>query len=357
MLARTTAEETVPVREAHAFDVARLERYLREEVPEIAGELGPQTTGGSLTARQFRGGQSNPTYLLGCGKARYVLRRKPPGTLLPSAHAVDREYRVMRALEPTCVPVPRVLVYCGDSAVVGTPFFVMEYVEGRVYRDHALPGVTRAARGRIYDELNRVMAELHRVDPAAVGLEDFGRPGNYCARQIARWTKQYRASEHERIEAMERLVAWLPEHAPAVEPFGLTHGDYRLDNVIFAAEEPRIEAVVDWELATLGNPLADFAYSCIGWRLPERLAGRDLDALGIPSEADYRAAYCRRTGIESIDDFDFYLAFGLFRLAAILAGVAARAKAGNASSADAEEAGRRARPMAEAAWGLVSSRP
>lgn len=349
------ADETIPVLEAHAFDVTRLERYLLDEVPEIGNELRRQGDH-RLSARQFSGGQSNPTYLLACGEARYVLRRKPPGTLLPSAHAVDREYRIMRALESTAVPVPRMLAYCDEPDVVGTPFFVMEFIDGRVYRDHALPGLTPALRGRIYDELNRVIAELHRVDPADVGLEDFGRPGNYCGRQIARWTRQYRASEGERIEEMEYLIDWLPENAPATEPYGLTHGDYRLDNVIFAADEPRIEAVVDWELSTLGNPLADFAYTCIGWRLPERLAGRDLDALGIPSESEYCAAYCRRTGVDSIDDFDFYVAFGMFRLAAILAGIAARARAGNASSAHAEEAGRRARPMAEAAWRQVSKR-
>lgn len=348
-------DETIPVRTAHRFDVARLERYLRDTVPEIGAEL--RRPPGSLTARQFSGGQSNPTYLLSCGAARYVLRRKPPGALLPSAHAVDREFRIMRALEPTAVPVPRALVYCADPAIVGTPFFVMEHVDGRVYRDHTLPDLEPRQRAAIYDDLNRVAAELHKIDPAAVGLADFGKPGNYCARQIARWTKQYRASEREPIDAMERLIEWLPAHAPEQEPSGIAHGDYRLDNVIFAAREPRVLAVIDWELATLGNPLADFAYTCAGWRLPERLAGRDLAALGIPAEAEFVAAYCRRTAIGSIGDFDFYVAFALFRLAAILQGIAARALAGNAASADAAAAGRRARPMAEAAWRQIAGRP
>lgn len=347
--------ETIAVRQAHAFDTAALERYLLANVPEIAATLAcldsPQ--GARLIVRQFSGGQSNPTYLLAAGDGRYVLRRKPPGVLLPSAHAVDREFRVLRALESTAVPVPRALAYCDDAAVIGTPFYVMDYVAGRVYWEHDLPGMRPRERAAIYDELNRVIGQLHRVEPAAAGLEDFGKPGNYVARQIARWTKQYRASEMTKIDAMERLIDWLPEHAPEVEPYGLTHGDYRLDNVIFSTAEPRIAAVIDWELATLGNPLADFAYSCISWRLPERLEGRDLAALGIPSEAEYIRAYCRRTGLESIADFDFYIAFGLFRLAAILFGVAARARAGNASSAHAEEAGRRARPMAEAAWKQV----
>jgi aminoglycoside phosphotransferase (APT) family kinase protein len=350
-------DETTPVRAAHAFDVAPLEAHIECAVPELAPALDAVAAppGQRLRVRQFSGGQSNPTYLVAAGSVRFVLRRKPPGTLLPSAHAVDREFRVIRALEATDVPVPHAIAYCDDAGVIGTPFYLMEYVDGQVFWDHDLPALKPPQRAAVYDELNRVMAALHRQDPSALGLADFGKPGNYCARQIARWTKQYRASEGERIEEMERLIEWLPAHAPATEPFSLTHGDYRLDNVIFTAGEPRLAAVVDWELATLGNPLADFAYSCIGWRLPERLAGRDLAALGIPSEADYVAAYCRRTGIDGIEDFDFYVAFSLFRLAAILAGVAARARAGNASSETAEAAGRRTRPMAEAAWRQVEN--
>jgi aminoglycoside phosphotransferase (APT) family kinase protein len=348
--------ETIPVREAHRFDPVRLEAYVAAHVPELAEHLArvEAAPGGRLGIEQFSGGQSNPTYLVTLGDSRVVLRRKPPGKLLPSAHAVDREYRVIRALAGSAVPVPRAIAYCDDATVIGTAFYLMEHVDGRVYRTHDLPGLEPEQRAGIYDELNRVIAELHSVDPAALGLADFGRPGNYCARQIARWTKQYRASADERIDAMEHLIDWLPAHAPEVEPFGLTHGDYRLDNVVFSAHEPKILAVIDWELATLGNPLADFCYGCIGWHLPERLAGRDLDTLGIPAEADYVRAYCRRTGIEQIPDFDFYIAFGMFRLAAILAGIAARARAGNAASAQAEAAGRRARPMAEAAWLHVS---
>jgi aminoglycoside phosphotransferase (APT) family kinase protein len=342
--------ETIPVRQAHKFNTSRLEAYLAAEVPGFAGSAK------GLAVEQFSGGQSNPTYLVTAGSNRFVLRRKPPGKLLPSAHAVDREFRVIRALEPTAVPVPHALAYCDDAGVIGTEFYLMTYVDGCVYRAHDLPGLKPRERGAIYDELNRVIAELHSFDPAALGLADFGRPGNYCARQIARWTKQYRASEYESIEAMESLIDWLPAHAPAVEPFGLTHGDYRLDNVVFSAHEPKILAVIDWELATLGNPLADFCYGCIGWHLPERLAGRDLAALGIPAEADYVKAYCRRTGVDSIRDFDFYVAFGMFRLAAILAGIGARARAGNASSAEAEATGRRARPMAETAWRYISER-
>jgi aminoglycoside phosphotransferase (APT) family kinase protein len=346
------AEETVPVLEAHAFDVARLERYLLEALPETFGNAKP----GSLSVLQFNGGQSSPTYLLSTGEARYVLRRKPPGTLLPSAHAVDREFRIMRALGPTPVPVPRMIVYCEDQSVVGTPFFIMEYVSGRIYRDHALPGLSRETRARIYDELNRVAAEIHTLDPVTIGLADFGKPGNYCARQIARWTKQYRASETETIQAMEHLIEWLPQHAPKEEPLGIAHGDYRLDNVIFDADEPKVLAVIDWELATLGNPLADFAYTCACWRLPDRLAGQDLDGLGIPTEPRFAEAYCRRVGIEAIEDLEFYIAFALFRLAAALQGITARALAGNAANASADVIGRRARPMAEIAWRQIAAR-
>jgi aminoglycoside phosphotransferase (APT) family kinase protein len=350
--------ETTEVLASNVLDAGRLESYLIGHVPELASELDAAAgrRGQRLKINQFRLGQSNPTYLITAGESRFVLRKKPPGTLLPSAHAVDREFRVISALRTTEVPVPRAIAYCGDASVIGTPFYLMEHVEGRVFWHHHLPDLEPAERRAVYDELNRVMAELHKLDPARLGLADFGRPGNYCARQIARWTKQYRASEGEKIEAMERLIEWLPANAPAEEPYGLTHGDYRMDNVIFDLHEPKIRAVVDWELATLGNPLADFAYSCIGWRLSERLADLDIASLGIPAESEYVDAYCRRVGIDAIEDLDFYHAFGMFRLAAILAGIAARARAGNASSAHAEETGRRTRPMAEAAWRQVMSR-
>jgi aminoglycoside phosphotransferase (APT) family kinase protein len=327
------------------FDVAGLERYL---TAVIAGFRGP------IRVQQFVHGQSNPTYLLETSGQRYVLRRKPPGVLLPSAHAVDREFRVMRALLPTEVPVPRTLCYCDDDSVIGTPFYVMEYIEGRIFQDVLLHSMQPAERAAIYSELNRVIAALHRVEPGNIGLGDFGKHGGYVARQVARWTKQYRASESHRIDAMERLMQWLPLHIPAEQPSRITHGDYRLDNVIFHPREPRILAVIDWELATLGDPLADFAYHCMPWRLPcgpaGSLVGNDLGALGIPTEADYIRAYCERTGRASCEHFDFYMAFGMFRLAAILQGVAARAAQGNASSAHAREAGLRAQPMAETAW-------
>ena len=339
--------DTIPVREAHAFDVASLQRYLASQV-ELAGPL---------HVRQFRGGQSNPTYLLQAGAQQYVLRRKPPGALLPSAHAVDREYRVMCALRGTDVPVPRALCYCADETVIGTAFFVMEYVDGRVYWEADLPGQTRPQRAAIYDELNRVIAALHSLDPAAVGLADFGKAGNYVQRQLARWTSQYRASQDGHVEAMERLIEWLPRHVPKDGRAALTHGDYRLDNVIFARESPRILAVIDWELATLGDADADFAYHCMTWRLPTEvrrgLRDFDLPALGIPTESEYLRRYCERTGRASIPGFDYYVAFNLFRLAAILQGVAARARLGNASSAHAAECGELAPAVAQVGWQQV----
>jgi aminoglycoside phosphotransferase (APT) family kinase protein len=327
------------------FDAGRLELFLSSAIPDARG---------ALTVSQFAHGQSNPTYLVASSGGRYVLRRKPPGALLPSAHAVDREFRVMSALHGTEVPVPRMLCYCADETVIGTAFYMMEYVEGRIFKDVSLPEIAREERAAIYAELNRVIAALHRIEPAAVGLGDFGKPGRYVERQIARWSQQYRASETQRIEAMERLMDWLPRQIPLEPGSGIAHGDYRLDNVIFHPTEPRILAVIDWELATLGDPLADFAYHCMPYRLPPSLGGsllsHDLSALRIPGEAEYVQRYCEHTGRGSLEHLDFYMAFGMFRLAAILQGVAARARQGNASSARAEEAGLRARPMAEAGW-------
>jgi aminoglycoside phosphotransferase (APT) family kinase protein len=336
---------TIPVREAHAFDVARLEQYLAGTVPDAAG---------GIRVQQFKGGQSNPTYLLETQSGQYVLRRKPPGPLLPSAHAVDREFRIISALQGSVVPVPKPICFCADESIVGTPFYLMEYVGGRIFWSADLPGLTPAERHEIYREMNRVIAAIHSIDPERVGLRDFGRPERYVERQIDRWTRQYRASETGRIEAMEQLIDWLPRHVPAEEPCRITHGDYRIDNLIFDANEIRIRAVIDWELATLGNALSDFAYNCMPWRLPvairKGLAGIDLGALGIPGEPEYVAWYCERVGRDSIPAFDFYIAFNLFRLASILQGVAARALAGNASSAHAVEAGQLARPVAELAW-------
>jgi aminoglycoside phosphotransferase (APT) family kinase protein len=341
---------TKPVAEAHRFDVAALERYLTGRIEGFAGPV---------TVEQFRGGQSNPTYRIDAGGRSFVLRRKPPGKLLPSAHAVDREHRVMTALASTAVPVPRTRVLCEDEGVIGTAFYVMDYVPGRVLWDPSLPGTTPAERAAIFDEMNRVIAALHAVDAAAVGLSSFGKPGNYFARQIDRWAKQYRASETETIEAMDRLIAWLPAHVPPGEATAIVHGDYRIDNMIWSPTAPTILAVLDWELSTLGHPLADFSYHMMTWRLSREgfqgLRGLDLKSLGIPDEDAYREAYCRRTGIGSVDPahWGFYIAYNMFRMAGILQGVMARALQGNASSALALEHGKQARPMAEAGWRQV----
>jgi len=341
---------TMPVPEKHRVDARRLEAYLRGVIPGLDGPL---------ALEQFRGGQSNPTFLVTARDARYVLRRKPPGKLLPSAHAVDREYRVMSALSGTDVPVPKTWCLCEDETVIGTAFYVMEHVDGRVFWDPSLPGMSPVERGAMFAEMNRVIAALHRVDFAAVGLADYGKPGGYLARQIARWTKQYRASETERIEAMERLIDWLPRHIPTADETAIVHGDYRLDNLVFHPHESRIVAALDWELSTLGHPLADFAYHCMSWRIPggtfRGMLGLDLAALGIPSEGDHLAGYCRRVGRESVDPFDweFYMAYNMFRAAGIAQGIMGRVRDGTAASAHAVEAGRSARDMAERGWQVV----
>jgi len=338
---------TTAVQERHQFDVARLEAFLAER---IAGFAGP------LAVEQFRGGQSNPTFLLATPRARYVMRSKPApaAKLLPSAHAVDREHRVITALARAGVPVPRTFCLCEDEAVIGRAFYVMEHVDGRVLWEQSLPGLTPEARAAIYDEMNRVIARLHCVDYRDAGLADFGRPGSYLARQIDRWTKQYRASETERVPEMDRLIEWLPGAIPPGDETAVVHGDYRLDNLIFHPTAPRILAVLDWELSTLGHPLADFSYHCMSWHIPpERfrgIAGLDLARLGIPGEAEYIAAYCRRTGRARIEHWDFYLAYNMFRLAAILQGIMKRALDGTAASEQALDAGKRARPMAELGW-------
>jgi aminoglycoside phosphotransferase (APT) family kinase protein len=333
---------TKPVEERHRIDVAALEKFLDFRIREI---------------EQFKGGQSNPTYRITAASGKkYVLRRKPPGKLLPSAHAVEREYRVIRALHATGFPVARPHALCEDDAVIGTAFYVMDCVEGRVLWDQALPGMGRTERAAIWDELNRVIAWLHGIDYRAVGLEGFGKPGNYIERQIARWTKQYQASETEPIEAMNNLIAWLPDNIPPETGTAVVHGDFRLDNVIYHAAEPRILAVLDWELSTLGDPLADFAYHCMSWHIPHGefrgISGLDLASLGIPSEKEYVARYCERTGRKAIDPshWDFYLAYNLFRIAAILQGIMKRVVDGTAASAHARDAGMRARPMAELGW-------
>ncbi|MGY0195739.1 phosphotransferase family protein [Leptothrix sp. BB-4] len=312
---------------------------------------------GGVRITPLTGGQSNPTYRVEAGDHRWVLRRKPPGVLLASAHAIEREYRVMQALAGSAVPVPAMHVLCEDTGVIGSPFYVMDHVDGRVFASPDLPGMTAAERGAIYDEMNRVIAALHGVDVAAAGLSDYGRPQNYLARQIERWTRQYRASETGRHEPMEQLIDWLQAHRPDDEAVSLVHGDFRIDNLIFHPHEPRVLAVLDWELSTLGHPLVDFAYHLMTWRVtPDEfrgLKGHDLAALGIPGEAAYADAYARRSGRASLPNLDYHLAFNMFRMAAILQGILARARQGSAASADAERTGRQARPMAEAGWRLV----
>ncbi len=339
------AELVAPV---HPVDLPALAAYLRTHVAGFRGDV---------VIEQFQGGQSNPTYRIAAGDARYVLRRKPPGKLLPSAHAVDREYRVMTALAGSDVPVAKTLALCVDDAVIGTPFYVMEYVAGRILWDPTLPGMNPAMRAAHYGELNRVIAALHRVDYSAVGLTDFGRTGAYIERQIARWSKQYLAGGADPIPSMDRLIDWLPRHIPGGDETSIVHGDFRLDNVIFHPTDPRILAVLDWELSTLGHPLSDFAYQVMAWRLsPQQfrgLMGCDLATLGIPTETEYVAEYCRRTGRKGIPDFEFYLIFNMFRIAAILHGVLARAIQGNAASRNAVETGGRARLVADVAWDMV----
>jgi aminoglycoside phosphotransferase (APT) family kinase protein len=338
------------VTERHRFDVGRLADFLADKLPDWKGPL---------DVKQFQGGQSNPTYLLTTPARRYVMRSKPGpvAKLLPSAHAVEREFRVMRALAAQGIPVPQVYVLCEDESVIGRAFFVMEHVDGRILWEQSLPAASRAERGAIYDEMNRVIAALHSVDVAAAGLSDYGKAGNYFARQIGRWSKQYQASETESIEAMNRLIEWLPQHVPADEDVAVVHGDYRLDNLIFHPQEPRIIAIIDWELSTIGHPLADFSYHCMSWRIPpggfRGIAGLDHEALGIPTEAQYIARYCERTGRTGIEHWDFYLAYNLFRIAAILQGVYKRATEGIASSNNAMDSGARARGLAELGWQLA----
>lgn len=311
-----------------------------------------------VRAEKFSGGQSNPTYLLTTATAKYVLRSKPPGDLLPSAHAVDREYRVMKALANTSVPVPRVRHLCEDDDVIGRMFYVMDCVEGTVYWDAQLDGKTPGDRSQMYDEMNRVLTDLHQVDITAVGLETFGRPGNYFERQLNRWSKQYRASETETVLEMEQLMEWLPANMPADDGrVALIHGDYRLDNMMFANDCPKVLAVLDWELSTLGHPFSDIAYQCMQLRMPNDpalgnlsgLDGVDRKVLGIPTEEEYVAKYCERMGLAQIPNWSFYLAFSFFRFAAILQGIMKRYQDGTASSSEALSYGRMARPMAEKA--------
>jgi aminoglycoside phosphotransferase (APT) family kinase protein len=341
---------TGEVSDRQRFDEGALAAWLQANIDGFAGPL---------AVEQFKGGQSNPTFKLNTPQASYVMRAKPGpvARLLPSAHAIEREYRVLAALAPTEVPVPRVFGLCEDEAVIGRAFYVMEFVDGRVLWEQSLPGMTAAQRFAIYDEMNRVISALHSIDPESVGLAGYGRPGNYFARQIGRWTKQYQASETEKIDEMDRLIAWLPQHIPADEETSIVHGDYRLDNLIFHPGEPRILAVLDWELSTLGHPLADFSYHCMGYHIEPAqfrgIAGLDLPSLGIPTEQQYIDMYCRRTGRTGIGNWNFYMAYNCFRLSAIVQGIMKRAVDGTASSPQAVEAGRRARPLAELAWSFA----
>ena len=328
-----------------ADQIDRLSQCLRAE-----GLIGQE----KLVLNPLTGGQSNPTFLMTSGANRYVLRKKPPGPLLPSAHAVDREYRVMKALQNTPVPVPKMFLFSDDESIVGTPFYVMAFLQGRVFMDQSLPGMSNAERGQIYAEMNRVIADLHLVKPEAVGLETFGKAGNYFARQIGRWSKQYLESHADDIPALRNLIDWLPQHIPAGDLTSIVHGDYRLDNLVFHPTDARVIGVLDWELSTLGHPLADFSYHCMSWHIPASLwrgiGGLDLAALGIPSEPKYVDMYAQKTGLSAHEHWDFYIAFNLFRMAAILDGIARRALDGNAAAADAVETGKKARPLAEIGW-------
>jgi aminoglycoside phosphotransferase (APT) family kinase protein len=322
-----------------ALDIARREAWAREH---IAGFAGP------VTAKKFDTGQSNPTYLVETPTRRYVMRRKPPGKLLKSAHMVEREFRALRGLEQAGFPSPRALALCEDESVLGSVFYLMSHVEGRIFWDPSLPGMSPAERGAIYDSMNGALAKLHSVDVGAVGLADYGKPGNYFARQLQRWGEQYRASETTVHPEMDRLIVWLGANVPADDGrIALVHGDWRIDNMIFARTNAELLAVLDWELSTLGHPFADLAYQCMQWRLPNTgesrgLAGLDRAALGIPNEADYVALYCKRTGITKVPDWAFLLAFSFFRVAAIVQGVYKRSLDGNASNPE------RARKMGEA---------
>jgi aminoglycoside phosphotransferase (APT) family kinase protein len=349
---------TRAVSEKNAFDTAALTAWLEVHLP---GFVGP------ITVEMFKGGQSNPTYQLTTPSKSYVMRAKPGpvAKLLPSAHAIEREFAVMHGLYDTDVPVAQMHCLCEDESIIGRAFFIMEFVQGRVLWDQALPGMSPVQRGEIYREMNRVQAALHSVDFAQCGLAQYGKPGNYFERQITRWSKQYQASITTPIAEMDALLDWLPAHIPASardeSQVSIVHGDYRLDNMIFHPTEPRILAVLDWELSTLGHPLADFSYHCMAWHIPpgafRGIGGLDHAALGIPSEADYIRMYCERTGKYTpsalAEDWNFYMAYNLFRIAAILQGIAKRVEAGTAASAQAVSSAAGARPLAQMAWSFA----
>ena len=339
---------TQPVEERHRLDAGRLEPWLRVNVEGFEGPL---------ETRQFRGGQSNPTYELITPGRRYVLRRKPSGRLLPSAHAVDREFRVISALQPTGFPVARPYALCEDEGVIGTVFYVMEKVEGRIFWDGRLPELPRQERGAIYRAEIETLARLHAVDPEAAGLGDYGRPGNYFARQVDRWSKQYRASETRPMAEMDRLIEWLPQSLPEDEAVSIVHGDYRLDNLIIEPDAARVAAVLDWELSTLGNPLADFSYFLMQWVMPAEqrggLAGLDVEAYGIPTMQQAVEQYAAMTGRRGVPALDWYFAYNLFRLGAICQGIAGRVRDGTAASAQATAMAERVEPLGQAAWSFA----
>ncbi|MCX7241967.1 MAG: phosphotransferase [Burkholderiales bacterium] len=346
---------TRPVSDQHAVDLAALSSWLQSHLPGFEGPL---------SLEMFKGGQSNPTYKLITPTRSYVMRAKPGpvAKLLPSAHAVEREFAVMRGLQDTDVPVPRMYCLCEDEAVIGRAFYIMECMEGRVLWDQSLPGMSREQRGAIYAEMNRVIAALHKVDFAQRGLKDYGKPGNYFERQIARWSRQYAASITQPIVEMDHLIEWLPKNIPPLardeSMVSIVHGDFRLDNLMFHAQEARVVAVLDWELSTLGHPLADFSYHCMAWHIPpgafRGIGGLDFASLGIPSEDEYIRLYCERTGIATPaqlkTEWNFYMAYNMFRIAAILQGIAKRVEAGTASSAQAVSSAAGARPLAQMAW-------
>ena len=341
--------ETIDVLASHRFDVSALERYLRGRMRDVEPPF---------LVRQFRGGQSNPTYYIETASNRLVVRRKPPGDLLPSAHAIEREYQVITALHGSGVPVPKTFLLCEDPAVIGTPFFVMEYVESCPMTDAALPDRSREDRGAIYHSMIETLARLHNVDWRGAGLGNYGKPGNYVARQVRRWTTQYRASETERIDAMDHLIAWLPAHVPDDDAASIVHGDYRPGNLLLHPTEPRVAAVIDWELSTIGHPLADLAHHALLFRTgPEDFGafGDRPRPAGVPAEQQHLDAYCRLTRRTSLPDWNFFIAFAMFRFAAICQGIMGRVVAGTANDPDAAKAGTRARPLAERAWRLIRS--
>jgi aminoglycoside phosphotransferase (APT) family kinase protein len=343
---QSTYSGTVSVKTEFAFDAARLEEFLSGKLHDFKGPL---------EVRQFKGGQSNPTYFLHTPARNYVLRRKPPGKLLPSAHAIDREYRVMTALHPQKFPVPKPLLYCEDESIIGTVFYLMEEVAGRVFWEPHMPDSTRAERKDLYDSMNETLARLHSFDPAKLGLADYGKPENYVARQVVRWSKQYEASKTSEIPEMDALIRWLPEHLPPAQPARIVHGDYRIDNLIVAKVGTSIAAVIDWELSTLGDPLADFTYHLMAWEMPEgggfgSLKGRNLQSLGLPDLDSYVADYARRTGLDPRRCLPLYMAYNFFRIAAIVQGITGRVRDGTAVSETAATRAATVRPLAQAGW-------